>query len=67
MTRRRAMKAVLGGAAATALGVLGAQQSQAEGGECQAFCRSECSGEHGPCMRECLCVECRIGCGKLRS
>jgi len=67
MPRRTVMKAVLGGAAATTLGVLGIQQSLAQGRECfaQDYCVGECGHSHS-CMRGCLCDQCGIGCPRRR-
>jgi len=69
VTRRRAMKAVLGGAAASALGLLGVEQSQAQG-ECQRFCATvQCAGGgrfKSECMRFCLCDRCDICGGRRR-
>ena len=67
MPRRAVMKAMLGGAAVTTLGVLGVQQSQARGGECSShqYCVDQCGHSHS-CMRGCLCDQCEIGCPRPR-
>ena len=53
VTRRRAMKAVLGGAAASALGVLGTQQSQAHESVSRC-CTKQCGPDRPVGLADCF-------------